>query len=184
MKRRSLAIAALLLPLLSAAGSAAAYRVITTDGRTLEASRLAQVGGAFRLETGQGTLQLPAAGIDFYATFRANTEQGNVVAFVPGGFLRFEAVTFSRGRVTLELAEGRSITVQETIIDYRASVLEGSFVTLPAGRTGSASVAKATEGPAPEARRSRRDRTKRSTPTPPRKAAPPRRTGTQTERSR
>lgn len=161
MNRSPLAILALVLPLFSTAGPAAAYQVVTTDGRKLEAAGLAQVGTHFRLETEAGTVELPPGSVDFYATFRANTGVGNVVAFVPGGFLRFESLSFSKGLVTLELAEGRSISVQEAIVDFRTSVLEGSFVLLPADRSGSLSVAKATEAAAPP-RQERAGRSERS----------------------
>jgi hypothetical protein len=177
MRSSRLPTATLLLPLLLAAGPAGAYRVVTSEGEKLEASALARVGEVFRLGTEDGTVELPAGSIDFYSTFRANTEEGNIVAFAAGGFLRFESVSFARGRVTFELGEERSITVSESIVDFRTSVLEGSSVVMPASALGGVSVAKATENPRPNRGTKRPGRRR-----PERKVSKP--GSSQTERSR
>ena len=165
-----LVLAVLSLPLASAAAPATTYRVVTNDGQTREASSLARFGAMFFVGTEAGPLEFPVDTIDFYGTFRANTTKGNVVAFMPGGLLRFESAIFADGRVTFELAEGRSITVSEAVVDFRTSVLEGSFTLLPANRSSRFDVAKATESPRPR----REDRTEERVERPKSQTASPR----------
>lgn len=171
MTRSPLALALLVLTSVLPAEPARAYRVVATDGRAIETGGLLGLGKSCRLVTPEGIVTLPTDGIDFYETFRANTTEGNVAVLASGGFLRFESVRFSSGRVTFRLAEGRSVTLAEAVLDFRASVLEASFVQLPPGRTGGISVAKATESPPPE--REAEMEAERPEPTPERPVSTP-----------
>ena len=150
------ALAALFLAL-----PASAYKVETLDGRSLEAEALFRVGEGFVLRTAQGPVELPPGSIDFYATFRANLKDGrsNALAFKQGGVLRFESLEFADGRITILLSEDLAFTVSESVVDFRATVLEIGVLELPADFGGEASVAKSTgrgEGRPARTRRSGR----------------------------
>ena len=124
--------------------AAEAYRIATFDGREIDAAAIVPLDEGFLVRTDEGSIELPPGSIDFYATFRINLEgsPGNALAFKRGGFLRFESIDFERGKITVDLDEGLSFTVPESVIDFRKSVLEGSLLELPADYGPDAAVAK------------------------------------------
>ena len=148
------------LAVLITALPASAYRVETHDGRSLEAEALFRLDEGYLLSTEDGPVELDEGAIDFYATFRANLEDGhgNALAFRQGGVLRFESVAFHDGRLTVELAEGLSFTVSESVVDFRATVLEIGLLELPEDFGGDAAVAKSTGGRSSPPSRTRRTR--------------------------
>lgn len=156
-----------LLLALPASVDAQEYEVLTMDGRSIAVEGLSFADELLHLETPDGVVELPGDDVDYHGTFWANADKGlgNTIWFNSGGFMRYEALEFEAGRVIVSLGQDRTVALPEALVDFRACVLEGGTVVVPA-RSGGALVAKAVSRTsradrrtAPGDRQSVRDRT-------------------------
>ena len=149
------ASALLLLLALSAPAPAepGPFEVVTRTGQVLPVTELADTPGGYLLRTPAGGLRLAPDSLDFYATYRLNHEHGragNVLWFRSGRWMRFEKLEFEPGgRLKLHLGGEFRLELSESVVDFRATVMETGPTVLPRGR-GASLVARSTGPPPPE----------------------------------
>jgi hypothetical protein len=129
--------------------AAAAYQVVTTDGRTHAATSVGFGHDAMLLVTATGAERVPLAKIDFYKTFTSNMASGatNVVAFTTGALMRYDKLEIRDGVAHVTVGSGGTMEVPESLIDFEASVREGAMVKLPEGATNPTAVSRSGAGP-------------------------------------
>jgi hypothetical protein len=137
-----------LVTCLGALPAEAAYRVVTLDGQTHDATSVGFARDAMLLLTSKGPERIPLPSIDFYETFSRNLGAGatNVIAFSTGALLRFERLSVQDGVVHVTVASGAEFDVPESLIDFEASVREGAMVKVPEGAAGAAAVSRGPAG--------------------------------------